>query len=259
MKGHVVEKNIDILGYEVTQLSAERLASSLLEQLNSQPTVVNTINPHSYVVAKGDGWFREALTTSDYLLPDGVGIVLAARFLGQPRINRVSGPDFFKAALNQLEKKKGRVFFLGSTEKTLNLIQKRISKEYPNICMSSFSPPFKDNFTDEDIEAFASVVNEFSPDVLFVGLTAPKQEKLILRMNSKLHAKIVSGVGAAFDYFAGTVNEPSGIWSRLKLEWFRRFLSEPKRLWRRNFVSAPIFLGDVFKLRLKKALFKQKK
>ena len=88
-------------------------------------------------------------------------------------------------------------------------------------------------------------VNNFKPQILFVGMTAPKQEKWVYTHKSQLDAKIICSIGAVFDFYAGTVKRPGKFWIQLGLEWFPRLLREPKRLWRRNFVSTPLFLWDV--------------
>lgn len=209
--------------------------------------VVNTLNPHSYVESKQDKKFQKALTESDVIIPDGSGIVWAARQLYRESINKVAGSDLFFETMNFLEQKQGSVFFLGSTNEVLEKIVVAARVDFPRVQVHTFSPPYKKQFSKEDIEHFLIKVNEISPDVLFVGLTAPKQEKLILDMRNSLSVKMVSGIGAVFDFYAGTVKRPNDIWIKLHLEWLIRLIGEPKRLWRRTFISAPIFLLDVAK------------
>ena len=116
--------------------------------------------------------------------------------------------------------------------------------------MEYLSPPFKDSFSVEENQKFVSAINEFNPDVLFVGMTAPKQEKWVLQNKSKLNVKIIASIGAVFDFYAGNVKRPSKFWIDLGLEWFIRFLQEPKRLFKRNLYSI-VFVVKILKAKLK--------
>ncbi len=204
--------------------------------------IVNTINPHSYIIARKDSIFREALLASDYLLPDGVGIVIAGRILAGKSIKRISGSDLHEEVLTCLEKSSGSCFYLGSSEETLQKIEERLNSERPSVRAGFFSPPFKKEFSEEDNSAMIMKVNEFSPDVLFIGMTAPKQEKWVFKNRDRLNVPVICCVGAVFDFYSGTVKRPGKFWISLGLEWLPRLLGEPKRLWRRNFISNPWFL-----------------
>jgi N-acetylglucosaminyldiphosphoundecaprenol N-acetyl-beta-D-mannosaminyltransferase len=248
-----VENILDILGFKVSTNSVEDIVKTSLD--TEQVLVLNTINPHSYVEQKRDLEFRKALINSDILIPDGSGIVGAAKFLKNINISKIAGYDLFKETLTQLNGKSGTVFFLGSSVSVLEKMEKRAKKEYPRLNIFVLSPPFKPNFNEDEIESFSNRINDFSPDVVFVGLTAPKQEKLIAKLKCKVDVSFLSGVGAVFDFYAGTVKRPSTIWVTLHLEWLIRLLGEPKRLWKRNFVSTPIFILDL----LKSKLFEERK
>ncbi|WP_010180116.1 WecB/TagA/CpsF family glycosyltransferase [Aquimarina agarilytica] len=213
-------------------------------------TMINTINPHSYCVSKGDKEFEKALKKSDVLLPDGIGIVLAAKILQKKKITRITGYDIFLHSMNYLNETNGSCFFLGASEITLKLIQERIQKDYPNVSVNSFSPPFKAFFSEEDNNTMCQKVNEYKPDILFLGMTAPKQEKWAAENLDKLEVNTVCSIGAVFDFYAGTVERPNKIWLDFGLEWLGRFLKEPKRLAHRNLISAPQFVVDVITKKL---------
>lgn len=216
--------------------------------------IINTINPHSYVIAKSDELFMTALHESNLLIPDGSGIVMAARQINKQQIKKIAGADLHKYLLEQMDKKGARVFYMGAAQKTLDKIKERIKSEYPNITVKSYSPPFKPEFSDEENQKIINKVNEFNPDVLFIGMTAPKQEKWLHTHKNNLNFTIASSIGAVFDFYAGNIQRSSQFWIDIHLEWFPRLLQEPKRLWRRNFVSTPLFLLDMFlyKLGIKK-------
>jgi N-acetylglucosaminyldiphosphoundecaprenol N-acetyl-beta-D-mannosaminyltransferase len=212
----------------------------------SKRQIINTINPHSYVTAKSDKLFTTALKESDLLIADGSGIVMAAKHINKETIKKIAGTDLHKFLLEEMDKKGGQVFYMGAAPKTLEKIETKIKKEYPNIKVSSYSPPFKPEFNDEENQEIIQKVNEFQPDVLFIGMTAPKQEKWLHTHKDKLEFTIASSIGAVFDFYAGNVQRSSQFWIDMHLEWLPRLLQEPKRLWRRNFVSTPLFLLDMF-------------
>ncbi len=211
---------------------------------NKRSSYMACANPHSLVIASKDPLFMKALKAADILLPDGTGIIFAAKFLNLPLNNKVAGSDFFREC-NKKAETIGyiRYFFLGSSQKVLELISERLKKEYPNIKVcGTYSPPFKNEFSTKDNEKMVQAVNEAEPDILWVGMTAPKQEKWIYENRNKLNAPFIGAIGAVFDFYAGTKKRSSPFWIKIGLEWLPRFLKEPKRLWERNMKSTPIFL-----------------
>ncbi|NBB81153.1 MAG: WecB/TagA/CpsF family glycosyltransferase [Verrucomicrobia bacterium] len=209
--------------------------------------VVDCINPHSIVVAKEDQKFRQALSHASILLPDGAGIVLGAKLLGLPIRERVAGTEFFLGLSQHAQEAGGlRYFFLGSTPTVLDTIQKRLAQDFPSIRVcGTQSPPFKEAFSTQENQAMVKAVNEAKPHVLWVGMTAPKQEKWIEANRAALEVPVVCAVGAVFDFYSGA-KKRAPEWARnLGLEWLPRLLREPRRLWRRNLRSTPIYLKDI--------------
>lgn len=226
----------------------EQVYSGRLDEVSfTTKMIINTINPHSYCEAKKDQLFAQALATSDLLLPDGSGIVLATKIILGKKINKIAGTDIHRFLLDKSNAKSQKVFYLGASDSTLQLIEKRIATEFQNIQFSSYSPPYKPEFTTEDTKAMLAAVNRVKPDILFVGMTAPKQEKWVYANQEQIEANVIVSIGAVFDFFAGTVKRSGPIWIKLGLEWLPRLLKEPRRLWKRNFVSTPLFLWDVVK------------
>lgn len=210
-------------------------------------------NPHSLVVSERDPLFSDALHNASLLLPDGAGIIMAARVLNLPINERVAGTEFFLGLSDRLSSNGGaRYFFLGSSDHVLSLITQRLEKDYSNITVcGTYSPPFKQEFSDEDNAAMVSAVNAAKPDVLWVGITAPKQEKWIYQNKDKLNVPFIGAIGAVFDFYAGTKKRSSPFWCRLGLEWLPRFLKEPRRLWERNLKSTPIFLWWILREKMR--------
>jgi N-acetylglucosaminyldiphosphoundecaprenol N-acetyl-beta-D-mannosaminyltransferase len=240
----------DILGYGVTTQPLPVCVDMFLSWLDAprRPKWLACLNPHSCIVAERDAEFSVALKSADLLLPDGAGIVLASRLRNGHLRRRVSGPDFFLASMAALNKRgHGRVFFLGSTQDTLLAMAERMSLDFPRVtCCGFHSPPYLDDFHGRDAQNMIEAVNAAEPDVLWVGLTAPKQEKWILRSHMSLHVSAIAAVGAAFDFYSGRVSRANPALRVLGLEWLSRLAREPKRMWRRNFVSSPIFLWRIF-------------
>ena len=149
-----------------------------LASLAEGKLLINTINAHSFNTAKKDKLFAEALTNGDVLIPDGVSIVKACRRIkakSQPK-ERIAGWDLFEFEMSKLEKKGGTVMFMGSSQKVLDLIVKRAAKVYPHLKVVTYSPPYKPEFSDEDNTAIIEAINNANPDLLWIGMTAPKQE-----------------------------------------------------------------------------------
>jgi N-acetylglucosaminyldiphosphoundecaprenol N-acetyl-beta-D-mannosaminyltransferase len=210
-------------------------------------TVINTINQYSFCVAEHDEEFKEALKKSDVLLPDGIGIVLAVKSVTGHQLKKIAGADLHESLLNRLNAKHGKCFYLGSNNNTLNKIKQRLAAEYPNVTCETYSPPYKAQFSDDDNAEMIDAVNAFNPDVLFVGMTAPKQEKWVTAHKGEIDAKIICSIGAVFDFYAGTVERPSAFWVNMGLEWFVRLCKEPQRIWKRYIYYGPVFAWALFK------------
>jgi N-acetylglucosaminyldiphosphoundecaprenol N-acetyl-beta-D-mannosaminyltransferase len=205
---------------------------------------INTLNQYSFCIAENDSAFKSALVESDILLADGVGIVKACSYLTGQSVKKIAGADMHEYLLNYLSKSGGKCFYLGSSNATLDKIKKRLNREFPNIKAEFYSPPFKSNFEINDLNEMTKRVNEFQPDVVFLGLTAPKQEKLSVLLKDKLDTKAICSIGAVFDFYAETIKRPSQFWIDLNLEWFIRLVKEPRRMWKRyiNFGFVFVYL-----------------
>ena len=250
------------------------------EQLMGIPegkVLINTINAHSYNTAQKDEAFAEALSTIEngklkmenetecvkFLIPDGSSIVKACRWLkakSQPK-ERIAGWDLFAFEMQRLEEKSFRfqvsgfkrlkVMFLGSSEKVLALVRERAAVDYPHLEVVTYSPPYKPEFSDEDSHAMIHVINEADPDLLWIGMTAPKQEKWTYKHWNELNIHCHCGtIGAVFDFYAGTMKRAPLWWQKHSLEWLYRLLSEPRRMWRRYVIGNPLFVWNIIKEKL---------
>ena len=221
-----------------------------LQQLPEGKVLINTVNAHSFNTAQKDSLFADALMRGDALIPDGISIVKACGWLkakSQPK-ERIAGWDLFFYEMDKLNKKSGKCFFMGSSENVLSMIRKRVAIDYPDIKVETYSPPYKSEFTKEDNEAIIAAINQYNPDLLWIGMTAPKQEKWVYTHWNELDIHChVGTIGAVFDFFAGTVERAPIWWQEHGLEWAYRLLKEPKRMWRRYIIGNSLFLWNILK------------
>lgn len=221
-----------------------------LQQLPEGKVLINTVNAHSFNTAQKDSLFADALMRGDALIPDGISIVKACGWLkakSQPK-ERIAGWDLFFYEMDKLNKKGGKCFFMGSSENVLSMIRRRVAIDYPDIKVETYSPPYKSEFTKEDNEAIIAAINQYDPDLLWIGMTAPKQEKWVYTHWNELDIHChVGTIGAVFDFFAGTVERAPIWWQEHGLEWAYRLLKEPKRMWRRYIIGNSLFLWNIFK------------
>lgn len=221
---------------------------SELDALPEGKLLINTINAHSYNTALKDPAFAEALLRGNALIPDGASIVLAFKLLRHEKIERTAGWDLFLYEMDKLNRKGGTCFFLGSSEDTLRKIKVKAVRLYPNIRIETYSPPYKPEFTQEDNQAMIAAVNQAQPDLLWVGMTAPKQEKWTYAHLKELEVNGPIGtIGAVFDFFAENVQRAPVWWQEHGLEWLYRLVKEPRRMWRRYIIGNCLFLWNITK------------
>jgi len=218
-----------------------------IERRTSQ-RVFACANPHSLVVAQQDTDFYSALTHADLVVADGVGVSAIARWAGIHIGPRIAGTDYFQGVLNALQQRRsGRVFFFGSSQHVLDRIAKRFASDFPSLTLcGTLSPPYG-NWSELENLRMVKAINDAKPDVLWVGMTAPKQEKWVEANRRQLNVPVIGSIGAVFDFYAGTYSRAPKWICDSGFEWAYRFILEPRRMWRRNFVSAPKFVWLVLR------------
>ena len=231
-------------------------SKEFLGTIQEGKVLINTINAHSFNVAQKDEIFAEALKNGDYLIPDGASVVKACQWLNAESrpIERIAGWDLFLIEMERVEGRckreevRGKVMFMGSSEKVLALIREKVAVDYPNLEVVTYSPPYKLEFSDEDNAAIIKAINDANPDLLWIGMTAPKQEKWTYSHWNELNIHChVGTIGAVFDFYAGTAKRAPKWWQEHSLEWLYRLVKEPKRMWRRYILGNPLFIYNVVK------------
>lgn len=184
---------------------------------------------------------QQIYNTADLTLCDGVPLIWASKFLGKEVLRgRVTGLDLLPAFTEHCYQHQYSMFFLGSSDQTLATLHQKLSQQYPGIRIAGmYSPPFAQKFSKEENEKMVALIAEARPDILWVSLTAPKQDYWIHELFEQLDTRIAIGIGGALEVLAGTIQRAPVWMQKAGLEWFFRFCKEPKRLFRRYFIEAP--------------------
>jgi N-acetylglucosaminyldiphosphoundecaprenol N-acetyl-beta-D-mannosaminyltransferase len=197
---------------------------------------------HTVMAFQEDQDLRRAVLDSDLTVADGQPLVWAMNLLGHNLPTRVYGPDLMKKACERAAHSGHRFFLYGGREEALATLREELPRRYPGLTVAGVRhAPFRE-LTPEEAEAIAAELNAAEPDVIWVGLGVPLQEKWMAAMRERLDAPVLVGVGAAFDFHAGIKRQAPDSLQRLGLEWAFRLFQEPRRLWRRYLRYNPRFL-----------------
>jgi N-acetylglucosaminyldiphosphoundecaprenol N-acetyl-beta-D-mannosaminyltransferase len=198
-------------------------------------------NSHSVVTATQDEVFSFVVNAADMATPDGAPVAWMLRALGFSSQSRINGPDLMLAYCKHAAEIGEPIFLYGNTEKTLKTLIDVLSTRFPGLVIAgAYSPPFRPLSEDED-RKIVDLINESGARTVWVSLGCPKQEIWMAEHRGRVNAAMV-GVGAAFDYHAGTIKRAPLWMQRSGLEWLHRLCSEPRRLWRRYFTTNSLFI-----------------
>lgn len=194
-------------------------------------------NGHTTVMSYEDAHYRHIQNTAVLALPDGDPLSIVSRKRGFHEARRVTGPDLMEEMFHQGENGDGlRHFFYGGTQDTLDKLQEKIAEKYPNMQVAGlYSPPFRPLTVEEDNQVI-QMINESNPDLVWVGLGAPKQEVWMYDHMDKINGLMI-GVGAGFDYHAGKLKRAPKWMQNACMEWVMRLIQDPRRLWKRYLVT----------------------
>ena len=245
-------EGVNILGVHFSNLYEPELISLLDDRITkAEKTQVCFVPTNSILAARKSSFVLNVYNSSDVVMCDGVPVQWASRILGTPLKQRLTGFDFFPHFIQHSAQKNYSVYFLGAKEGVAKQLTSIFQSRYPGIRVAGYyTPPFAASFSEGQNEVMLSAINAAKPDVLFVSLTAPKQDIWIHQHLNQLNIKLAIGVGAAFDSEAGSLKRAPILMQQMGLEWFYRFLQEPGRMFRRYFIEAPIFIPLVIKQRL---------
>lgn len=244
------EKRIEVCGVPVdclTMADALNMTEDWIDKGN-HPLAIFAVNPEKVIRAQHDPELLATLRGAGLLIPDGIGIVFAARLLGLGHAARVPGSELMPKLCERAVSRGYRVFLFGASEEVNQKAVAVLRERYPGIRIVGSSHGY---VKDEDMAAVISRINASQPDLLFVALGSPYQELWMARYLPKLTVKVCQGVGGTFDVIAGRVRRAPKLFRRLHLEWFYRLASDPRRIRRQT--ALPIFAYRVLKSRFKKA------
>lgn len=237
-----------ILGVPVSRVTMNSAVDRLADWIKTKQTrYICASDVHSVMRAQDEASHMEALCKADMVLPDGTPLVWVSHLRGEHDIKRVPGPDFMLAAVERSAKEGWRHYFYGGADGVAGLLAQTLADNYPGINIAgTATPPFRP-LTQQESEAALQHIRDAKPDIVWVGLGCPKQERWMFEHLSKLDGVVLVGVGAAFDFHTGRVSR-APLWMRSHgFEWLHRLASEPRRLWRRYLVQAPRFVFSSLK------------
>jgi N-acetylglucosaminyldiphosphoundecaprenol N-acetyl-beta-D-mannosaminyltransferase len=231
-----------ILDTRIDALSWEQLLGRIVRWAQAgQSRMICLCNVHSVVTAKHDAAMANALKRADLNLPDGAPIAWLMRQRSWPEQQRLSGPDLMWQLMREAEKLQLSVFLMGATPATLGRLIGVLSNAFPRLMIAgSLSPPFRP-LNELEHGSFVDQINRSGASIVLIGLGCPKQEIWMAECGNAISAVMI-GVGAAFDYHAGSLRRAPPVWQRIGLEWLYRLLQEPRRLARRYLLTNTLFL-----------------
>lgn len=233
--GRVLSASIDILDW------AEAIARIQAWGSRRESRYVCITNVHSVVTAEQDKTFGQVLAEADMVTPDGAPVAWMLRKQGYVGQQRINGPDLMWKYCEQASFRGESIFLYGGSDETLAILQRRLMECFPGLVIAgAISPPFRALSAEEDAADVAQI-NASGAGTVWVSLGCPKQEKWMAAHRGKINS-VMLGVGAAFDYHAGTIVRAPLWMQRSGLEWFHRLCSEPRRLWKRYLVTNTLFV-----------------
>ena len=236
-------ERVNVLGVGVSVLNMETAMAAITGAIDARRKgYICVTGVHGVSEAQSDPEFRKILNQSFLCTPDGMPLVWVGRFRGHQEMDRVYGPDLMLAVMEESEKRGWRHFFYGGANGAAEALRQRLLKKFPRLqVVGVYEPPFRP-LDKTERRQLGELTAAARPDIFWVGLSTPKQERFMAEHLAELDTTLMAGVGAAFDFHAGRVAQAPRWMQRSGLEWFFRLCSEPRRLWKRYFKNNPLFL-----------------
>jgi len=237
--------SIKVLGVTVHMVEIPGLVDCMSYWIENEQDrchqIVNT-GMHGIMIARRESEFKDLLNSADMFFPDGISVLWVARGRGFKLRKRLTGPELMPEFFKVANERGYSSFFYGDTQETLDELSVKMKERFPGATISgAYSPPFRD-LTPEEDEEIIDMINAAKPDVLWVGLGCPKQDRWISEHRDRLNVPVAIGVGAYFKFHSGRVSRAPSWIGNLGFEWLWRLIKEPRLVWRRVFIDSPIFL-----------------
>jgi N-acetylglucosaminyldiphosphoundecaprenol N-acetyl-beta-D-mannosaminyltransferase len=236
-------KRVNVLGVGISVLNLQLALDEIAEAIRARRKgYISITGVHGVMEAQNDERFRKILNGSFLCTPDGMPMVWMGKIHGHKEMRRVYGPDLMLEVCAWGEKNGCRHFFYGGAPGVAEQLAEKLKARFPKMEVAgTFTPPFRPLNAEEERQ-LAEMVRTARPDILWVGLSTPKQERFAAEYLSKLDATLIIAVGAAFDFHSGRVKQAPKWMQRSGLEWFYRLCQEPRRLAKRYFKNNPLFV-----------------
>ena len=234
---------VDVLGVGISAVNLKTAVEAVSRWIQEdRRTYVCVTGVHGVMESQRDPTLLDIHNRSGLTTPDGMPMVWAGRWAGAKNMERVYGPQLMRQLLEKAEHEAWTNYFYGGAPGVATTLAQRLLSRYPNLrIVGTHAPPFQPLSEDEDA-AEVAIINAASPDLLWVGVSTPKQERWMAAHLGSLNAKVMLGVGAAFDINAGLRRSAPALMQRMGLEWLYRLIREPRRLWYRYLRNNPAFL-----------------
>ena len=237
------DQRVDVLGVHVSTVDPGTALERITEWvLRAQREYVCVTGVHGVMESQADAELRQVHNSSGMTVPDGMPLVWCAHRAGSAGTARVYGPDLMLSVLARAAERGWSSYFYGGAEGVPELLSERLTSRFPGLrVVGAESPPFRP-LSEEESRAAVERINASGADLVWVGLSTPKQERWMAQHRDQLDAAVLFGVGAAFDFHAGRVRQAPPWMQTRGLEWLFRLLVEPRRLWRRYLSNNPRFV-----------------
>lgn len=245
---------VNVLGVGISVLNLQAALDAIAAAVRDRRKgYICVTGVHGVMEAQDDPEFKRILNGAFLCTPDGMPMVWAGRLAGHRQMSRVYGPDLMLDVCAWSETSGAKHFFYGGADGVAGLLAQKLKAKFPKLQVAgTYTPPFR-ALNESEISALQARLAETRPDIFWVGLSTPKQEKFMAEFLPKLDTTLMFGVGAAFDFHSGRVKQAPRWMQRGGLEWLFRLGSEPRRLWKRYFRNNPLFvlkfLGQLTRLK----------
>ncbi len=241
----IAKQRIEIMGCMIDNLSMEETLQTIEEFIRSgQPHQHVVVNVDKLVKASRDQELRQIINDCALVNVDGMPVVWASRLLGKPLKERVAGVDLFESLMRRSAEKGWRVFLLGAREEVISGVKKIYQQKYPGLIVAGYRNGY---WKPEEEAGVVEQIRSAKADLLFVAISSPKKEQFLGRYQAEMKIPFAMGVGGTFDVAVGKVKRAPMWMQKVGLEWFYRFLQEPRRMFRRYFIEDMAFFGLLLK------------
>lgn len=238
------KKYANVLGVKVSAIDIPMAIDTIDNWIaTNQPNYVTITGVHGVIESQRDENIKEIHNRAGMVTPDGMPLVWMNHVQGNKHVSRVYGPDLMLAICEQSKQRGFKHFFYGGAEGVPELLKEKLTERFPDLeVVGTYSPPFRP-LTPEEDEDIIKMIDESGANIVWIGLSTPKQEKWMSAHLGRMKAPVMIGVGAAFDFHAGLKTQAPKWMQKNGLEWFYRLASEPRRLGKRYLINNPIFIG----------------